>query len=156
MALANNILAFDHRTPTGDLLQPEMQHLECDVKLHVIEPHVEYRKSCPWILVTSKGAHAHPIPFPQKTPPAVREELFRLLNTLPDDLADLTPRRFLRHPILKAYLRDRFPSQIMPALSDLHVSLANRSHLKAYIEQAKKDSYPCGTGWEGMSSLNSI
>lgn len=37
-----------------------------------------------------------------------------------------------------------------PTLSDLHVSLANRAHLGAYIEKSKETHFPAGTGWEGM------
>jgi hypothetical protein len=75
-----------------------------------------------------------------------------LLESVGEDLPDLTPRRFLRHPILKEHLRQHFPNaQPPPTISDLHVSLANRKHLGAYIERAKKIHFPAGTGWEGVS-----
>lgn len=121
----------------------------CDVKIRVFEPLAEYRADCPYVLVTLAGSHHHPIPLPQKTPPVIRRELDRLLGNLEDGLADLTPRRFLRHPILRNYLHERFPEIPSASLSDLHVSLANRAHVKWYINQAKLKHFPKGTGWEG-------
>lgn len=41
-----------------------------------------------------------------------------------------------------------------PMLSDLHISLSNRSHLKVYIDHAKKTHFPSGTGWEGTCSYS--
>jgi hypothetical protein len=43
------------------------------------------------------------------------------------------------------------PKITIPLLSDLHISLANRSHLKAYIRRARQDSFPEGTGWKGTN-----
>ena len=65
------------------------------------------------------------------------------------DLADLTPRRFLRHPLLKNYLREKLLEVPSPTLSDLHVSLANRERLNWYISEAKSLHFPDGTGWQG-------
>jgi len=112
---------------------------------------------CPYILVTIYGKHPHPIPLPQKMPPAIHNEIFWLLESVGEDLPDLTPRRFLRHPILKAYLQRQFPNaQHPPTLSDLHVSLANQAHLGAYIEKAKETHFPAGTGWEGSSLISTM
>ncbi len=72
-----------------------------------------------------------------------------LLQQMDEDLPDLTPRRLLRHPIIKSFLAKKFPSMINPTLADWHVSLSNRSHLKAYIKQARELHYPFGTGWAG-------
>ncbi|KAF7378229.1 hypothetical protein MSAN_00247800 [Mycena sanguinolenta] len=72
-----------------------------------------------------------------------------------DDLADLTPRRFLRHPILKSFLRQELPHLVNPTLADWHVSLANREHVKSYIKQAQEVHYPFGTGWKGVINLKS-
>jgi hypothetical protein len=98
----------------------------------------------------ASGIHNHPIPLPSKTPPFIRETVFKLLRNLGEDLPDITPRRFLRHPTIKSFLRDRFPDNHLPTLSHLHISLANKDHLKAYINQVKLDSFPQGTGWEGL------
>ena len=131
-----------------------MKHLSCNVKFRVYEPLKESRTDCPYILVTICGKHPHPIPLPQKTPPTIRQDIMRLLESIGEDLPDLTPRRFLRHPILKEYLQQHFPNaQPPPTLSDLHVSLANRHHLYVYIENAKKTHFPAGTGWEGTFYL---
>jgi hypothetical protein len=126
-----------------------MLRLHCAVKFRIFDPLPAYRKSCPYTLVIDHGIHPHPIPLPQKTPPVLRSEIFGLLENMKDDLPDLTSRRFLRHPVLKAYLSTRFPEIAVPTLSDLHVSLANRSHLKSYINIAKEEHFPAGTGWEG-------
>ncbi|KAJ7792606.1 hypothetical protein B0H14DRAFT_2930185 [Mycena olivaceomarginata] len=76
-----------------------------------------------------------------------------LLKDLDNDLADLTPRRLLRHPVVQAFLTQKLPSVINPTLADWHVSLANRSHLKAYIRQARELHYPFGTSWAGVVYL---
>lgn len=115
----------------------------------MFEPLPEYRGVCPFLLVTSNGAHYHPIPIPRKTPPAIRAEIFQLLENLGEDLPDLTPRSFLRHPTVKSYVLQKLPDVLLPTLSDVHVSLANRSHIKTYIAQAKAQHFPRGTGWEG-------
>lgn len=129
--------------------------LSCGTKFRTFEPLEEYRRECPYIFVTIKGEHPHPIPLPQKTPPVIRSEIFNLLANLEEDLPDLTTRRFLRHSTTKAYLRRRFPGIPQPTLIDLHVSLANRDHLRSYIERAKAKYFPAGTGWEGRSSPDS-
>lgn len=131
-----------------------MKRLSCKVKFRVYEPLKESQRDCPYILVIISGNHLHPIPLPQKTPPIIRQDIMRLLESVGEDLPDLTPRKFLRHPILKEYLRQRFPNaQPPPTLSDLHVSLANRNHIDVYIESAKKTHFPAGTGWDGTFYL---
>ncbi|KAJ7764293.1 hypothetical protein B0H16DRAFT_1799720 [Mycena metata] len=147
---------FDHRTADGELNQPLMIRLECSVKFRVFQPLEEFRHECPYILITSFGSHTHPIPLPTKTPPFIRTQLFHLFDTLAEDLPDITPRRFLRHPILKSFLASKFTHIPKPTLSDLHISLANRSHLKAYIKQAKEFHCPFGTGWQGVVHLKAL
>lgn len=129
--------------------------MSCEAQIRIFEPLEEYRARCPYVLVTSGGLHTHPIPLPQKTPPVIRKEIYKLLESLDKDLADLTPRRFLRHPVLQSYLKERFPEIPSPTLSDLHISLANREHVSHYIEQAKEDHFPAGTGWEGTRFTSS-
>jgi hypothetical protein len=127
-----------------------MLRLACSVKFRIFDPLPEYCKLCPYTLVTSNGGHPHPIPLPQKTPPVLHSEMFKLLESMIDDLPDMTSRCCLRHTVLKAYLTSHFPTIQSPALSDLHISLANCSHLKSYIAQAKQAHFPKGTGWEGQ------
>ena len=141
--------AFDHRNDIGELDQPLMKRLECSVRFRVYEPLEEFRADCPYILITSFGAHSHPIPLPTKTPPTVRTQIFELLEELSEDLPDITPRRFLRHPLVRSFLASKFPQIPRPTLSDLHISLSNRSHVKAYIKQVKDIHCPLGTGWRG-------
>lgn len=66
-----------------------------------------------------------------------------------EDLPDLTPRRFLRHPSTKLWLAGQLPEVSKPTLSDLHISLSNRDHIRSYITQAQAARFPFGTGWEG-------
>lgn len=105
--------------------------------------------ACPQILVVCEGMHSHFIPLPTKTPPPVRNIIMQLLEDLGPDLPDITPRGFLRHPIARSYLQKRFPDLHAPTLADLHVSLANREHIRSYIVQAVREFYPHGTGWKG-------
>ncbi|KAF5366384.1 hypothetical protein D9758_009754 [Tetrapyrgos nigripes] len=143
-----------HRTADGGLLQqPKLQLVQCKSKFRQYVPLEEYRAECPFILIVCSGVHEHPIPLPLKTPTRVKSELYTLLGKLDVDLADMTPRRFLRHPVVKAYLVDRFPLLNSPTVSDLHISLANRSHLKVYIDAVKTQCFPEGTGWKGLAYL---
>ncbi|KAJ7466610.1 hypothetical protein B0H11DRAFT_1733200 [Mycena galericulata] len=144
---------FDHRDEEGKLMQLEMQLLPCTCRFKAYVPLVRYRKECSKILVVVKGVHHHPIPLPAKTPPAIKEEILQLLPRFQEDLPDLTPRRFLRNPIVKSYLAVKFPHLLNPTLSDVHISLANRSHLKAYIDQVRKALFPHGTDWKGIWHL---
>ncbi|KAJ7795087.1 hypothetical protein B0H14DRAFT_2921121, partial [Mycena olivaceomarginata] len=66
-----------------------------------------------------------------------------LLKDLDHDLADLTPRRLLRHPVVQAFLTQKLPSVINPTLADWH----------AYIRQARELHYPFGTSWAGVVYL---
>lgn len=152
MSITFVLLAWNHRSGAdGALKQPGLISTGCHCTFREFEPLEEYRSFCPYILITSKGPHSHPIPLPQKTPARVKLELTSLFEKLDVDLADLTPRKFIRHPIVQYYLSSRFPMLRNPMLSDLHISLSNRSHLKVYIEQAKKVRFPRGTGWKGRS-----
>ncbi|KAF9033054.1 hypothetical protein BDZ89DRAFT_937347, partial [Hymenopellis radicata] len=58
-------------------------------------------------------------------------------------------RGFLRHPTVLQYVKDRIPNNPLATLADVHVSLANRSHLRGYIKGFKNKTFPKGTGWEG-------
>ncbi|KAJ7830070.1 hypothetical protein B0H14DRAFT_3715963 [Mycena olivaceomarginata] len=144
------ICPHDHRDAKGNLLQPLMERLPCSVRFRVIEPLDEYRVDCPYILITSSGPHTHSIPFPSKTPPVIRAKVFELLEALGDDIPDITPRRFLRHPIVKSFLTAKFPHNPQPTLSHLHISLANRSKIKTYIKRIKEIHCPFGTTWKGI------
>ncbi|KAJ7276956.1 hypothetical protein C8J57DRAFT_1584425 [Mycena rebaudengoi] len=150
-----SICPFDHRDEDGDLLQLQMIHLKCKVVFKIYEPLEEYRTQCPYVLVVVKGVHKHPIPLPVKTPPAVKTEIGELLSQFQEDLPDLTPRRFLRHPLVKAHLARKFPGLPNPMMSDVHISLSNRAHLKCFIDDIRKATFPNGTGWKGVELLQS-
>jgi hypothetical protein len=145
--------ACEHRDPEGNLVLAEMTHIRCHSTFRCFEPLEEYRQVCPHILVVCRGEHTHPIPLPTKTPPSIRAEVLDLLKSLDQDLADLTPRRFLRHPVTVAFLQQRFPAINKPNLADLHVSLANREHVRAYILQVQNQCFPFGTGWQGSFAI---
>ncbi|KAJ6476574.1 hypothetical protein DFH09DRAFT_1342459 [Mycena vulgaris] len=141
-----------HRVPSGALQELSLVHLPCAARYRMWVPRESARAQCPYIL-WPPGAHTHPIPFPEKTPRAVRLQLLTLLGNLREDLPDMTPRRFLRHPALKVFLYDKFPLTRFPTLSDLHPSLANRSHLASYIQRVKESNFPVGTGWKAVRLL---
>lgn len=126
-----------------------MLHLPCRSLFRSFEPVEGYRRACCRILIICKNQHTHPIPLPTKTPQSVRLEVLELLKSLEQDLADLTPRRFLRHSVTQVYLQKRFPGTHNPCLADLHILLANREHLKTYITQVQNKCFPFGTGWKG-------
>ncbi|KAF7965062.1 hypothetical protein HWV62_696 [Athelia sp. TMB] len=143
----------EHRAQDGELILAEMLHLPCGSTVRCFEPLEAYREACPRVLIVCRGAHRHPVPLPTKTPRPIRKELFSLLERLDEDLPDLTPRRFLRHPVTLAYLQQCFPEIVNPTVAHLHVSLANRDHIKAFILQVQKSSFPNGTGWQGLQNI---
>ncbi|KAJ7693792.1 hypothetical protein B0H16DRAFT_1352014 [Mycena metata] len=134
--------SFDHRDSTNILVQHPMIRLECKCVFRTYEPLEEYRDDFPFVLIVSKSVHPHPIPLPSKTPPKIRAELMELLPRFQEDLPDLTPRRFLRHPILKAHLSLKFPDIPNPTLT--------------YIDQMRKKLYPHGTRWKGILGLKDL
>ncbi|KAF5353020.1 hypothetical protein D9757_012737 [Collybiopsis confluens] len=147
---------FIHRDPQRhELRQMKLIELSCTCKFWEYEPVAEYRERCAYLLIVSKNVHSHPAPLPEKTPIAVRAALDSLLQKLEYELADMTPRIFLRHPLVKSYLSSCFPLLRNPMLSDLHISLSNQSHLKIYIQHMKKSIFPFGTGWKGLLHLKS-
>ncbi|KZP03707.1 hypothetical protein FIBSPDRAFT_768547 [Athelia psychrophila] len=146
----------EHRDSGGRLVLASLTHLSCKSTFRCFEPLEPYRRACPRVLVVCQGAHTHPIPLPIKTPPAIRAEVIELLETLDQDLPDITPRRFIRHPVVFAYLRKHLPTLTHPTLADLHISLANREHLKAFINQVQLQRYPHETGWKGLIHLKEI
>ncbi|KAF8990805.1 hypothetical protein BDZ89DRAFT_1173479 [Hymenopellis radicata] len=138
-----------HRDSDDQLCQPVMIKLPCKVTFRVYEPFPEYQSEFPYTLIVVRGTHYHPVPLPQKTPPLIRGHIMEILNSMGNDIADMTVRRFLQNPLVHSYIREVLPDHPSPILSDVHVSLANRSHLRAYIKQVKVLKFPHGTGWAG-------
>ncbi|KIJ10340.1 hypothetical protein PAXINDRAFT_86233 [Paxillus involutus ATCC 200175] len=66
----------------------------------------------------------------------------------------MTPRRFLRHPSVLRYVDSQLSDCHNPTLTDVHISLANRDHIRSYIAQAQNLSFPFGTGWKGAYLVN--
>ncbi|KAJ7255688.1 hypothetical protein C8J57DRAFT_1236122 [Mycena rebaudengoi] len=143
---------FDHRR-NGQLIQPLMISLDCKCRFRVFEPLPEYRRKCPRILVTTTGAHEHPVPIPTKTPPQIRAQILKLLEETAEALPDMTARCFQRHPVVQSFLRKMFPSLTSPTLADWHISLANQSHLNSFIKIARDTHWPFGTDWRGSGVI---
>ncbi|KAJ7232408.1 hypothetical protein C8J57DRAFT_1533133 [Mycena rebaudengoi] len=135
---------FPHRDNKNNLVQPLMKRLPCTSKFRVFEPKQEFRTACPFILIVTHGPHPHPVPLPTKTPPKIRVQIFDLLGKLAEDLPNITPRRFIRHPIVQSFLASKFPLLVSPTLADWHVSLSNQLHIRAYIKQAIELVCPFG------------
>ncbi|KAG9033587.1 hypothetical protein FRB95_014665 [Tulasnella sp. JGI-2019a] len=60
---------------------------------------------CPNVAILCQHEHPHPIPTPSKTPPAVACAILDTLLSMGSDVATLTPRRFMQHPVTRAMLR---------------------------------------------------
>ncbi|KDQ61844.1 hypothetical protein JAAARDRAFT_45325 [Jaapia argillacea MUCL 33604] len=146
----------EHRTDDGELSHGELVPLSCPNRLRVFAPLPEYRHRCLKILVVSHGQHTHLPPSPAKTPLSIQNEIVQLMKTLQYDLPDLTPCRLFRHPSVLSYMQQRLPAILHPTISDLHSSLANRDHLRVYISRAQSESFPHGTGWEGLLHMKAI
>ncbi|KAK6991924.1 hypothetical protein R3P38DRAFT_2571883 [Favolaschia claudopus] len=144
---------FPHRDETQNLTQPLMKRLGCSSKFRVFEPKEEFRTACPMVLIVTSGPHPHPVPLPTKTPPKIRAKLMEILGKLAEDLPDITPRKFIRHPLVQSFLTSKYPLIVCPTLADWHVSLSNRSHIKSYIKLAIQEHCPFGTGWSGVVNL---
>ncbi|KAJ7211557.1 hypothetical protein C8J57DRAFT_1097634, partial [Mycena rebaudengoi] len=144
---------FDHRARDGKLQQQLMIQMKCASRFRIFEPLPEYRKQCPKVLLICEGAHTHPVPLPTRTPAHICSRILGLLEETAEDLPDMTPRRFIRHPLVKVFLKKLLPTISSPTLADWHVSLANRSHLNAYIKLARETLWPFGTDWQGVAQL---
>ncbi|KAF8887650.1 hypothetical protein CPB84DRAFT_1849819 [Gymnopilus junonius] len=83
------------------------------------------------------------------------KEIYSLLESLHYDLPDLTPRHFLHHAAMEAFLWKRLPEVQNPTLIDLHPSLGNKDHLRSMILKVQETHFPFGTGWEGLIHLKS-
>ncbi|KAF9011576.1 hypothetical protein BDZ89DRAFT_1119143 [Hymenopellis radicata] len=141
----------EHRDEdTGFLRHWRLEHHTCHCKFAVWKPLAEYDAECPYVVVISSNKHRHIPPLPMRTPINIRADILQLMKSLEVDLPDLTPRGFLRHPTVKTFLRNRIPNLAEPLISDLHPSLSNRDHLRAYLRDVQRDSFPQGTGWESI------
>ncbi|KAK7015645.1 hypothetical protein R3P38DRAFT_3321572 [Favolaschia claudopus] len=127
---------FPHRDETQNLTQPLMKRLGCSSKFRVFEPKEEFRTACPMVLIVTNTA-----------------KLMEILGKLAEDLPDITPRKFIRHPLVQSFLRSKYPLVVCPTLADWHVSLSNRSHINSYIKLGNPEHCPFGTGWSGVVNL---
>ncbi|KAK0449904.1 hypothetical protein EV421DRAFT_1704284 [Armillaria borealis] len=140
-----------HRnTLDASMLHMPMVHLKCNSKFWVYHPQKEHRRECPHILVVCHTAHTHSIPILFTTLEHIQSSLQRIAQSLDHDLPDITPRHFMRHSILRAFLRNEFPHLQEPMLTDMHPSLANLDHLGSIISAIAKKEFPSGTGWSEL------
>ncbi|KAK0492454.1 hypothetical protein EDD18DRAFT_1108843 [Armillaria luteobubalina] len=99
--------------------------------------------------------HTHPIPLPTTTPVQIKAEIKALICSLEHELADMTPRRFCRHPAVINRVKELCPAVEEPTVVHLHPSLANLDHIASYIHTEVKAALPHGTGWDDMSEMRS-
>ncbi|KAK7053091.1 hypothetical protein VNI00_004412 [Paramarasmius palmivorus] len=144
-----------HRQADGKFYMTLLDQLPCESTFEVYQPHAEYRRKCPKILVICRGPHSHPIPISCKTPTSVRSRLIAFFKTL-DDLPNLTARRLIRSDSAKVFLQKELPLLNHPTFIDLHCSLNNRDHLQAIINYAQNTVYPQGTAWQGLLYLKAV
>ncbi|TDL19151.1 hypothetical protein BD410DRAFT_727573, partial [Rickenella mellea] len=152
VANSNSAMAYcpcQHRRDDrpGDIVRGKMVKMKCTARFQIFTPN--NLVLCPRIAIIASGTHCHPIPLPTKTPPVVENIILQLLEAIGLDLADATPRRFMRHAVVRAKLKQLLPHLPSPTLADLHVSLANKDHLRVYVDRMKDCHFPLGTDWKG-------
>ncbi|KAK0493169.1 hypothetical protein EDD18DRAFT_1078941 [Armillaria luteobubalina] len=140
----------------GDMLMTEMVRLSCSSRFTVIRPEDGYWKECPKILLICHSPHTHPIPLPTTTPVQIKVEIKALIRSLEHELADMTPRRFCRHPAVINWVKELCPAVEEPTVAHLHPSLANLDHIASYIHTEVKAALPHGTGWDGVAHMKRI
>ncbi|KIJ33839.1 hypothetical protein M422DRAFT_182788 [Sphaerobolus stellatus SS14] len=140
----------DHRDEEGNLTTLQLERTFCNSRLLLYIPTEDFISVCPYILVVCVGPHEHPIPIPSKTPPTIKEQVLDMVRRMDLDIADATPRRMMRHPAVYTRIRELCPDMENPTLIDIHPSLANKDHLRVYVNQIKSDIYPEGTDWNGV------
>src|ERR1044071_6403770 len=86
------LLDFSHRFSNNTVTDGSLIiHKPCQVRFYCITP-VDLEK-CPYIVIISKGVHAHPPPPPIKIPINLVEDLKSIMND--ENLLNLTVRKFL-------------------------------------------------------------
>jgi hypothetical protein len=113
-----SLIACNHHDELGQPVIAQMLQLCCSSKFHIFELLEEFHSECPQVPVVCRYPHTHPIPLPTKTPSLIRSQILSLLESLDQDLPDLTPCRFLRHPTVCTYFNQRLPDVPNPTLSD--------------------------------------
>ncbi|PKY51330.1 hypothetical protein RhiirA4_546495 [Rhizophagus irregularis] len=108
-------------------------HKPCQVRFYCITP-LDLEK-CPYIVIISKGVHAHPPPPPVKIPINLVEDLQSIMND--ENLSNLTARKFLTKPTLLTYLNGL-------SLNSIHPSLNNQSKVNYLIAKEKRSKHPHG------------
>ncbi|KIJ46898.1 hypothetical protein M422DRAFT_46016 [Sphaerobolus stellatus SS14] len=150
--------SIEHRNEDDQLTSIPLIQMHCKSRFLLYSPLEEERENCSLVLLVCIGPHTHPIPFPRKTPKNIQAEVFDMLCCMDLDLADATPRCMMRHPAVIAHLRSLLSngSDQDNTLSDLHPSLANKDHLRIYVDKIKGEEFPLGTDWKGLINLKEI
>ena len=128
----------------------EMVHMGCEAHFQIFTPFKAYHEGL-HVLMACSGSHTHPVPFPTSTPAIICNVIFDLLHDMGQDLPDATPRWVLCNTTVWSQLHQLLLEVGDPLLINLHVSLANKDHLCAYIKQAKHQNFLEGTDLEGVS-----
>ncbi|KIJ53133.1 hypothetical protein M422DRAFT_42920 [Sphaerobolus stellatus SS14] len=130
----------DHRDEEGSLTTLQLERTFCNSHLLLYIPTEDFISVCPYILVT---------------PPIIKEQVLDMVRHMDLDIADVTPRRMMQHPAVYTRIRELCPDMENPTLIDIHPSLANKDHLRVYVNQIKSDIYPEGTDWNGVRHYKS-
>ncbi|CAB4389887.1 unnamed protein product [Rhizophagus irregularis] len=96
-------------------------------------------KSCPFVILISKGIHTHPPPPPNQVPVTIHTRLQELIHQANNDNADVTPTHIITGNLIKTYFGVEY-------LSDIHASLNNTDRLRYYIDKIQKEIHPQGQG----------
>ncbi|GBC31112.2 hypothetical protein GLOIN_2v1866968 [Rhizophagus irregularis DAOM 181602=DAOM 197198] len=129
-----------HRSE-NTITQGKLMKKLCEVRFSKLIP-VDI-KSCPFVILTSKGIHTHPPPPPNQVPVTIRTRLQELIHQANNDNTDVTPTHIITGNLIKTYFGVEY-------LSDIHASLNNTDRLRYYIDKIQKEIHPQGQGLLGV------
>ncbi|PKY61969.1 hypothetical protein RhiirA4_432188 [Rhizophagus irregularis] len=131
-----------HPHRAGNIIkQGAITQKTCGVKYFKIIPHDI--KSCPYVILVSKGIHSHPPPPPSCVPLTIRSRLQELIHQANDNNVDATPTNIITGNLIKTYFGTDY-------LSEIHASLNNNDHLRYYVDKIQKEVHPHGQGLLGV------
>ncbi|POG59122.1 hypothetical protein GLOIN_2v1789505 [Rhizophagus irregularis DAOM 181602=DAOM 197198] len=129
-----------HRSE-NTITQGKLMKKLCEVRFSKLIP-VDI-KSCPFVILISKGIHTHPPPPPNQVPVTIRTRLQELIHQANNDNTDVTPTHIITGNLIKTYFGVEY-------LSDIHASLNNTDRLRYYIDKIQKEIHPQGQGLLGV------
>ncbi|CAB4428210.1 unnamed protein product [Rhizophagus irregularis] len=129
-----------HRSE-NTITQGKLMKKLCEVRFSKLIP-IDI-KSCPFVILISKGIHTHPPPPPNQVPVTIRTRLQELIHQANNDNADVTPTHIITGNLIKTYFGVEY-------LSDIHASLNNTDRLRYYVDKIQKEIHPQGQGLLGV------